>query len=758
MTNYPIVPGRGLVTKTAKELRLDYLQNLGLGLESVSQIGLQSDDIKNNIESNVGGVEIPVGLVGPLLFNRKEDSEYVHTLVGTLEGALVASMNRGAKCISMSGGFDAHVIHQKMVRTPMFIFNQLSDSIVFKNWIDRNFLVIKKVAESHSNHAVLESILPYVVGKSVHLKFVFTTGDASGQNMTTACTWHSVLWIENEFKKNHAIEIVHCVIEGNGASDKKVSQFSILHGRGIHVIAEAHLREEIIQKVLRTSSDDIVRCFNQSIAMSKIDGMVGYNINVANAIAGIFSATGQDLACIHESSCGVLNVEKTDDGLYLSLNLPSLVIGTIGGGTHLSKQKEALNLMGCYGNGKVNRFAQLIAGFALSLELSTYAAIVSGQFAKAHEKLGRNKPINWLTKSELDGQFLKKVIQDDFISVETHSGLEMDNGILTNLTSRVSKKLIGFVPIKLQTKEAEKELLIKSKALDNEVIKGLHFMASSIDPELADLIFDSRDHLEYVNSHKKEQELYSFITNQGLDLIPKYYGSYTNTPREIHLFVQELLNGDELKVLNSENSTEDWSKERMRNCIQSISEFHKLTKGKEFQTIQQFNAFSSTKLYKKLIALVIQEIEGEKSREDAYKLYDYLNDLKFRPSLPHTVIHNDFNSRNIAIRNCETPCVYDWELAVIGLPHRDVVEFLAFTLAEDFNEVDLMEFCTMHKECFGYEGTLSDWMKGYEYALKEFMVTRLTFYVVGSILMKYEFAPRVFSVSNKMLAIISKFV
>ena len=127
-------------------------------------------------------------------------------------------------------------------------------------------------------------------------------------------------------------------------------------------------------------------------------------------VAGIFAATGQDLACIHESSCGILNVEQADDGLYLSLNLPSLVVGTIGGGTHLNKQKEALEVMGCYGNNSVNRFAELIAGFALSLEISTFAAIVSGQFAKSHEKLGRNKPVNWLTKSEINKEFIQKRI------------------------------------------------------------------------------------------------------------------------------------------------------------------------------------------------------------------------------------------------------------------------------------------------------------------------------------------------------------
>ena len=134
--------------------------------------------------------------------------------------------------------------------------------------------------------------------------------------------------------------------------------------------------------------------------MAKQEGMIGYNINVANAIAAIFVATGQDIASVHESSLGILSVEKKEGGIQLSLKLPSLVIGSIGGGTAIPMQKEALELMGCY--GKVERLAKLIAGFALSLEISTFGAVLSGEFAKAHEKLGET---NRLTTYSPRNQF-----------------------------------------------------------------------------------------------------------------------------------------------------------------------------------------------------------------------------------------------------------------------------------------------------------------------------------------------------------------
>lgn len=36
-------------------------------------------------------------------------------------------------------------------------------------------------------------------------------------------------------------------------------------------------------------------------------------------------------------------------GIYASISLPSLNVGTVGGGTSLATQKECLQLMECYG-------------------------------------------------------------------------------------------------------------------------------------------------------------------------------------------------------------------------------------------------------------------------------------------------------------------------------------------------------------------------------------------------------------------------
>ena len=220
--NYPIVPGRGLVTPSSTRMRHDFLKEKEYEINKIALTGLSMMRFENRIESYIGSVEIPVGLIGPVLLKEKDREELVYGGAATLEGALVASMNRGAKAASLSGGISTHVVHQRMTRCPMFTFQNNDQANRFAHWVNNHFPGIKKEAEMHSNHAELLSIDPVVMNEHVHTRFYYTTGDASGQNMTTTCTWHAMLYIVKAFEDDHGSLIQNYIIEGNGSSDKKV--------------------------------------------------------------------------------------------------------------------------------------------------------------------------------------------------------------------------------------------------------------------------------------------------------------------------------------------------------------------------------------------------------------------------------------------------------------------------------------------------------------------------------------------------------
>ena len=87
-----------------------------------------------------------------------------------------------------------------------------------------------------------------------------------------------------------------------------------------------------------------------------------------------------------------LHVELTEErDLYLSLTIPSLIVATYGGGTGLATQRECLEIMDCYGQGKVRKFAEIVAGVALAGEISLASAISSLDWVSSHEQYGRNR-------------------------------------------------------------------------------------------------------------------------------------------------------------------------------------------------------------------------------------------------------------------------------------------------------------------------------------------------------------------------------
>ncbi len=775
----PIVPGRGLSTRTATDLRVSFLKSHGFTLDALLNSGLDIASIQHNIESYIGSTEIPVGIVGPMVFNDGGKSEFVYAPVGTLEGALVASMNRGAKVVSRSGGFSANVEWQKMVRTPMLLLRDGTYAQAICDWVQSHFNDIKKSAEAYSNHAKLIAIDTHVLEHCVHLHFVYTTGDASGQNMTTTCTWHGLLFLVDELRIAFPDCDFEFIIEGNGASDKKVSTHNIEHGRGTRVTAQCDIPRQVIHEVLRTTPERMLEFIKPSQAYAQKMGMVTFNVNVANAIAGIFVATGQDLASIHESSSAFVDMQPYGnaiypDGVRITVTLPNLVIGTVGGGTHVSKQAEALAMMDCLGSGKAHRFAKLIAGFSLALEISTYAAIMSGEFAKAHEKLGRNKPVSWLLKSEITPEFLQPHLKDwlgsrIIQSLSWKGDAQLENGIITNITGKISNKLMGFLPTTLILNDvsehapSQEKLLIKSKALDTEVIKGLHLIAASIDTSLADLIRQHQTQLEYHGCHLKEPAIYQHLQKNGFVAMPRHYGNIIKADREIYLVLQEWITPRQIALQNSEDTPELWTQEWIQLCLSSIDVAHRMLETlpeEKPQLLQSFQPWKAINLYGKLMDILIEEcaeaeqIEALQSVKEAMLNFESDYTALRWPKVP---IHNDFNPRNTLIRSIGMPCIYDWELSMIDLPQRDIVEFLSFVLPVDFDRDDLIAHLRDHYQSIqqrkgpGHTLPFSDYLLAAEMSVKTYICCRVSFYEVSGIVAKYDFSKRILAVSLRML-------
>ncbi len=342
---------------------------------------------RGNIENFTGVAQIPIGFAGPLRVNGEHaQGEYLIPLA-TTEGTLVASYSRGMKLINLCGGVTTTIVDDAMQRAPVFIFDSAREARAFRGWVEAHLAEIRHEAEATSRVAKLLYIDTYLSNKFAFLRFNFTTGDAAGQNMVGRATFAACSWIVERVPT-----VRRFYLESNLATDKKASQINVMKTRGKRVTAECVFRREHLLHVMRVEPESLVYHGGVANIGALMSGANNNGLHAANAITALFIATGQDVANVSEGAAGLIYSEITADGdLYLSITLPSLIVATHGGGTGLATQRECLEVLDCYGTGKVGRLAEICAGVVLAGEISLASAISSLEWVSAHERYGRHR-------------------------------------------------------------------------------------------------------------------------------------------------------------------------------------------------------------------------------------------------------------------------------------------------------------------------------------------------------------------------------
>ena len=341
---------------------------------------------QHNIENFIGVVRVPVGVAGPLRVNGLFAHGDYYVPLATTEAALVASYSRGAQLISEAGGCTAMLLNEGVNRTPAFAFRSLRDVGPFLLWITSRFDEFRQVADATTSHGKLIDFKITVEGNHVYLDFQFSVADAAGQNMVTIATQALV----DHIRENSPVRSEYSFVEANMSGDKKASSQSFQGVRGKKVCAEVVLSEELIEKRLRTTSERMVEYWAMSAMGGVLSGTMGVQGHYANGLAALYIACGQDAACVAESAVGLTRFEKAKGGgLYASVTLPNLMVGTVGGGTGLPSQTRCLEILGLSGAGHSQALGEVAAALALAGELSIIGALCAGHFTRAHQSLAR---------------------------------------------------------------------------------------------------------------------------------------------------------------------------------------------------------------------------------------------------------------------------------------------------------------------------------------------------------------------------------
>ena len=354
------------------------------GLKSISEYSFDPKTAEKNIENMIGATQIPLGFAGPYLIKGDHaDGEFIVPLA-TTEGALVASVARGMSVITQSGGAKVKIFKDAMTRGPVFRVNGVDHASQVMDWISSNMKKMKDAVKGTTSHGKLIGAETFPNGRNLFLRLSYDTKDAMGMNMVTIATEAVCKLIERETKA------VLVSVSGNMCIDKKPAWINAIEGRGKTVIAEAVVPADVVKKKLHSSVDSIVETnTRKNLIGSSMAGSIGHNAHAANMIAALYIATGQDPAQVVEASLSMTTCESVGGDLYISVRMPSVEVGTVGGGTRLPCQSEALKMMDCLGPGKAKKLAEIAAAAVLAGELSTLGAQAAGELGKAHSELGR---------------------------------------------------------------------------------------------------------------------------------------------------------------------------------------------------------------------------------------------------------------------------------------------------------------------------------------------------------------------------------
>lgn len=354
-------------------------------LDHIALMSEPTQNLQGNIENLIGVTHVPLGIAGPIRVNGEDAKGLFYVPMATTEGAITYTYTRGMHLVSLAGGANTRMVRNELHISPIFVFENLEAAQTFTVWLGNHFEQIKSEAEKTTRHGRLLRLDPYIFDRSVAVKFCYATGDAMGLNMINIATEAACQWIVPQV---HPEEFF---LRSNFSSVKKVSAHNYaVAGFGKTIMADVTIPRALLKRLFRVSPETMARYCHLSFVSSAHAGMVGMNGHSANGLTAVFIACGQDVANVVDSQASVSSCEVTKQGdLYVSVKIPNLVVGTVGGGMDLGSQRECLEILGCYGTGKVRKFSEILTATVLAGEIAVAAAICTGTFVSAHKKYGR---------------------------------------------------------------------------------------------------------------------------------------------------------------------------------------------------------------------------------------------------------------------------------------------------------------------------------------------------------------------------------
>ncbi len=359
----------------------------GARLEHVGASTIPAGELRGNVENPLGAVQVPLGVAGPLKIDGEHARGTFFVPLATSEGALVRSFERGMVAVTRAGGVTVRLWSDQNRISPIFTFPDVASARELARRLPELAPAARAAAEATTGHGRLLDLVAHPAGRRVIVELRFATGDASGMNLVARAGEAACAQLQADSGAES-----YLLFSGQ-EGEKRATGSLLAGGKGKTAVAGARLPRRVVRAVLGVSPEALAGLWHTTVIGHLHAGSLGYGGHLANGLAALFIACGQDVANVANSAVGVTDLELSSDGdLLASVTLPSLTVGTVGGGTGLPTARECLAMIGCVGPGHAPKLAEIVAATVLAGELSFGAAIAAGELVRAHEAYGRNRP------------------------------------------------------------------------------------------------------------------------------------------------------------------------------------------------------------------------------------------------------------------------------------------------------------------------------------------------------------------------------
>ena len=269
-------------------------------------------------------------------------------------------------------------------------------------------------------------------------------------------------------------------------------------------------------------------------------------------------------------------------------------------------------------------------------------------------------------------------------------------------------------------------------------------------------------------SHLRELGIYEQDDRRFTQYVPTVYGTVRDDEKQTWVILLEWL--EDVVLKDAVEDISGWNPSAIEAAVRGLADLHSVWYGKEpallakdwlgpiststdmasMHELWTALASHSKRYFGEWVDATVPAIQ----RNLVATVGEWWPDFE---NMPRTLIHNDFNPRNILFRKTDRGlrlCAYDWELATLGVPQHDLAELLCFILSPRATKEEVLAYLNLHRTCLqeasGQAIDPSTWVHGFRLALRDLILNRLPMYTMIHTYRPQKFLGRVIRTWNRL--------